>query len=342
MKVVVMVVLEVTVPTVATILTIATANYCVELILLLPPSYDHCLPFYISQCVIRFFFLCCCWFRFSFRLIYCNRRRWAVFCSAFSFAITGVVVLMHLHPLFSVWVVGTKLEGLMTIVLAAFWAATVAVVSNASTGLAVDASKDNTIVNGNLYYFSWAGFVTSILLLVNYLRGVFGVDLVGEVKNRSARLTLWAAFLAGQLVVMGASANIFDKDCSSSDDSSTYCTRTKLGISVGAIGTAFALIVVGMKMMTSIAPFVVEGVLALFLCILNGFGVAFLTSAEGPGSPIGNLYYFSWLSWFCSFLLVASVYDDYQNGSSVANDEGEGEGEDKTTGDIPMETIDDV
>eukprot|EP00529_Nitzschia_sp_RCC80_P027108 CAMPEP_0113452944 /NCGR_PEP_ID=MMETSP0014_2-20120614/7106_1 /TAXON_ID=2857 /ORGANISM="Nitzschia sp." /LENGTH=286 /DNA_ID=CAMNT_0000344329 /DNA_START=195 /DNA_END=1055 /DNA_ORIENTATION=- /assembly_acc=CAM_ASM_000159 len=266
--------------------------------------------------------------------------RWAVFCSAFSFAITGVVVLMHLHPLFSVWVVGTKLEGLMTIVLAAFWAATVAVVSNASTGLAVDASKDNTIVNGNLYYFSWAGFVTSILLLVNYLRGVFGVDLVGEVKNRSARLTLWAAFLAGQLVVMGASANIFDKDCSSSDDSSTYCTRTKFGISVGAIGTAFALIVVGMKMMTSIAPFVVEGVLALFLCILNGFGVAFLTSAEGPGSPIGNLYYFSWLSWFCSFLLVASVYDDYQNGGSVANDEGEGE--DKTTGDIPMETIDDV
>ena len=57
---------------------------------------------------------------------------------------------MHLHPLFSVWVVGTKLEGLMTVVLAAFWAATVAVVSNASTGLAVDASKDNTIVNGNL------------------------------------------------------------------------------------------------------------------------------------------------------------------------------------------------
>jgi len=52
------------------------------------------------------------------------------------------------------------------------------------------------------------------------------------------------------------------------------------------------------------------------------------------------MYKQSWLSWFCSFLLVASVYDDYQNGGSVANDEGEGE--DKTTGDIPMETIDDV
>jgi hypothetical protein len=34
------------------------------------------------------------------------------------------------------------------------------------------------------------------------------------------------------------------------------------------------------------------------------------------------------------------VYDDYQNGSAVANDQNEGE--DKATGDIPMETIDDV
>jgi hypothetical protein len=35
-------------------------------------------------------------------------------------------------------------------------------------------------------------------------------------------------------------------------------------------------------------------------------------------------------------MLVAGVYDDYQNGSSVANEE-----EDKTSGDIPMETIED-
>ena len=79
-----------------------------------------------------------------------TNARWAVFCSAFSFAISGLVVVMHLHPIFSVWIVGTKLEGLVSVILAAFWAATVAVVSNASTGLAVDDSTDNTIVNGNL------------------------------------------------------------------------------------------------------------------------------------------------------------------------------------------------
>jgi hypothetical protein len=241
-----------------------------------------------------------------------------------------------MSAIFSPYILGTKLEGIITVILAAFWAATVAVVANASTGLAVDASQANTIVNGNLYYFSWAGFVTSILLVISYLRGVFGVDLVGEVKNRAARLSVWAGFLACQLVVMGASANILDKDCSGVD--STYCKRTKFGIALGAIGTFFALCVVAMKMLTAVAPFVVEGVLALLLCVMNAFGVAFITSAQGPGSPIGNLYYFSWLSWLCSFMLVASVFDDYQNNGTVgANQEGEG----KANGEIPVESLED-
>lgn len=227
------------------------------------------------------------------------------------------------------------MEGILTVLLAAFWAATVAVVANASTGLAVDASQENnTIVNGNLYYFSWAGFVTSILLLTGYLRAVFGVDLVGEVKNRAARLTLWAGFLACQLVVMGACANLLDKDCASS--ASAFCKRTKFGIALGAVGTFFSLIVVAMKMITSVAPFVVEGVLALLMCIMNGFGVAFLTSAQGPGSPIGNLYYFIWLSWLCSFMLVASVLDDYKHGGAAGVNPGS---ENKTNSELPVESL---
>lgn len=262
---------------------------------------------------------------------------WAVFCSAFSFATTGVVILMHLSPMLSDYIIGTKLEGIITIVLAAFWSATVAVVANAASGLAVDTTMDNTIVNGNLYYFSWAGFVTAILLVVEYLRGVFGVDVYGEVKNRAARLTLWAGFLACQLVVMGASANILDKDCSDYNGyapDSSYCRRTKYGVSVGAIGTSFALIVVAMKMLTTVSPMVVEGALALLLCVMNGFGVAFLTSAEGPGSPIGNLYYFSWFSWLSSFMLIASVYEDYQGDGASSDSE-----ENKVDGDVPVETI---
>ncbi len=175
-------------------------------------------------------------------------------------------------------------------------------------------------------------------MVVSYLRGVFGVDVYGEVKNRAARLTLWAGFLACQMVVMGASANILDKNCNTYDANfapdSSYCRRTRFGVGVGATGTAIALLVVGMKMLTRIAPMVVEGGLSFLLCILNGFGVAYLTSPSGPGSAIGNLYYFAWLSWFSSFLLIASVYEEYYGDGSKST---EGKTED---GEIPIEPID--
>jgi hypothetical protein len=265
-------------------------------------------------------------------------------CSAVTFSVTAIITILHLLPNFSHYIVNTKIEGVITIILAVFWAATVSIVSNANSGLAVDNGADNTVVNGNLYYFSWAGFVTSILLVVAYLRGVFGVDVAGEIRNRSSRLTLWAGMLACALVVMGSSANVFDKDCTPQVQTDAFCKRTKFAISVGAISTVFALAVVGVKMMTTAAPFMMEAGMSVFLAIMNGFGVAFITSAKGPGSPIGNLYYFTWLSFLCSFMLVASCYEDYNKTTNTAEDQNgdEHDLEMKESGDIAVESIEDT
>ena len=62
-----------------------------------------------------------------------SNSRWAVFCSSFSFATTGVVTAMHLSSKFSHYVVGTKIEGVLTLVLAAFWSATVSVGTSQQT-----------------------------------------------------------------------------------------------------------------------------------------------------------------------------------------------------------------
>jgi len=174
-----------------------------------------------------------------------------------------------------------------------------------------------TIVIVPIAQLAGAGFVTSVMLVIAYLRAVFGVDLAGEIKNRAARLTVWSALLACQLVVLGSSANAFDTKCDEQVEDIIYCRRAKYGISVGAIGTAMSLGVVGMKMVTALAPFVVESAIAVFLCIMNGFGVALLTSAKGPGSPIGNLYYFTWLSFITNVMIVANVYDDYRNAGAA-------------------------
>lgn len=245
------------------------------------------------------------------------------------------MVLAQLHPISSLFVVGTKVEGIVCILLLAFWAATVAVVSDASNGLAV--STQGEIQNGNLYYFSWAGMVTAIMLSVSYLRGVFGVDVAGEMQNRSARLTTWSALLAASLIVMGACANILDQDCNPQIQSDTYCKRTRYGIALGATATFFSLAVVALKIATTAAPFVAEGFFALILTIMYTAGVAVITSAKGPGSAIGNLYYFSWIGFVCCFLLLASCIEDYKGGSKAADGQNGNH-----NGDIQVEAMDDT
>jgi len=229
----------------------------------------------------------------------------------------------------------------MIIILAAFWAATVTIISDARNGLAVD-NDTGAVTNGNLYYFSWAGFVCAVMLVVSYLRDIFGVDVAGEIKNRAARLTQWSALLAAQLVVMGSSANIFDQDCAGlQTESDTFCRRTSFGIAVGAIGTAFALVVVGMKISTSTFSFVIELAFSTLLTILNAFGVAYLTSAKGPGSALGNLYYFSWISLVVAGLLLASCFETYKNGGDPPS--GSTAGVERTdSSDVPVESLDDI
>ena len=80
---------------------------------------------------------------------------WAVAGSAITFALTVILVACHLIPVASTLVVGTRIEGAVIFVLACFWAAIVAIVTNASNSLGVSDDSNNQVKNGNLYYFSY-------------------------------------------------------------------------------------------------------------------------------------------------------------------------------------------
>ena len=165
---------------------------------------------------------------------------------------------------------------------------TVAVVTDSRHGIAVD--EYGAVENGNLYYFSWAGFVTSVTLLVSYLQHVFGVDVAAEIRTRSVRLVTWSAVLATSLVVMGSSANFYDTSCGGNgggDDDGALegkCKRAVFGITLGALTTLASVGVVGLKIATSKVSFLVEAAGSFFMVILYGFGVVILTSQNGPVS----------------------------------------------------------
>jgi hypothetical protein len=82
---------------------------------------------------------------------------WAVAGSAITFGLTVILVGCHLVPVASTLVVGTRIEGAVIFVLACFWAAIVAIVTNASNALGVSDDSSNQVKNGNLYYFSYVG-----------------------------------------------------------------------------------------------------------------------------------------------------------------------------------------
>lgn len=75
-----------------------------------------------------------------------------------------------------------------------------------------------------------------------------------------------------------------------------------------------------------------ETIFSILLVVLNSFGVAYLTSAKGPGKGLGNLYYFSWGSLLASVMLGVSVVEQHQSAKATPQNVESGE--------IPIEPLD--
>lgn len=239
-----------------------------------------------------------------------HKQTYAIACSSMTFVLTLTVVMMHSSAKFYVFVNGTKLEGFLIIILLCFWVAIVAVISDAENGLAVN--EEGTVIYGNLYYFSWAGFVCSVLLLISYIRSIYYIDIIGEFRNRSPRLMLWSTLMTTSLVMMGSSASIYDLNCQVQHAMVRFCSRTLLALGLGASGAIVSIVIVGMKIATSYAPEWVERMVSALLFVAMSFGTAYITSESGPGAPLGNLYYSTWASFVTVFLICIGLFDDYQ------------------------------
>lgn len=272
-----------------------------------------------------------------------RNHKYAVALSSATFILSLIVVVMHLSSVSSIRIVNTPLEGFLCLIFLGLQAATVAVVTEPNNNLAVmpvSAGGGGGVINGNLYYFSWAGFVMSVIISVSYFRSMYHIDVAGEIRSRSARLIYWAILLAASLVVMGSSANIFDADCSATEENRLmkYCNRTAFAISLGTLGTIASLLIVVLKIITPSSPFTLEAFLSLTLFIINAFGVAYVTSSYGPGAPLGNIYYFSWISFIATFYLCSSCYEDYL-GATIAGDASQRQKEDTMENEEEDDTI---
>lgn len=224
---------------------------------------------------------------------------------------------------------GTKLELALIFIVSAFTCAAVGTATNPATGMAVNASGGVSF--GNLYYSTWASFACGLALLMSFMRTERGLDVSSELKSRGKRFRYWVLLVVTTLIVMGSSASSYDAKCGDINNDEAfkprkYCRRAAFGVSAGCIGCVGSLAVVAMRLSCTTKEnnadedsgnpnkiiFVGECISSLILLCFYCFAVAYLTSEEGPGAPLGNLYYSTWITFGLIFFVAASCFEEIQ------------------------------
>lgn len=245
-----------------------------------------------------------------------SNRNWAIACSIITFFLS--LSILGTHFLTNFPLLGGKIEGLSLLMTLLCWCALVITVSQPGVGLAISA-KDDSVINGNIYYFSWAGFLVCSILSGSYLQHAVGVYVPNEIKD--TRFRYWCGLLASSIVVLGTSVDFLTRQCNGAGGSA-YCNRCILGVTFGALGTIASLGLSLCNILLSRVPFMVESLVSVFIFALNALLVAFITSETGPGVALGNLYYFSWISFVLSLLIASGIWEDYkraENGDEEIN-----------------------
>ena len=123
------------------------------------------------------------------------------------------------------------------------------------------------------------------------------------------------------MLMTGASSAIHDNNCASYANPTipptpSYCRRTTLSLVLSIGACCISVLIIGIKLALSSYSrnyFMFEAYLSLILFIGFAFGIAFITSRNGPGGPIGNLYYTTWGSVVSITLIACSCFAEYQN-----------------------------
>ena len=257
-----------------------------------------------------------------------STQSWAVGSITFAFLLTFLCITLQLVPVTSPYLQGTKLELLLIFIVAAFTCAAVGSATNPASGMAVNASGGVSF--GNLYYSTWGSFGFGVALLMSFMRTERGLDVEAELVMRGRRFRLWVILIITNLIVMGSSSMSYDAKCGVGVEEqfrpTTFCRRAAFGVSAGCIGCVVSLAVVAMRLQCTKLDnpgksnkiiFVVEciasGILFCFYC----FAVAYLTSEKGPGAPLGNLFYSTWITFGLTLFVAISCYEELQAAKKV-------------------------
>ena len=148
------------------------------------------------------------------------------------------------------------LEGAKGVVVCALWAAALAIIHNPRNELALQEIPEFQRVfirNANLYFFSWASFISSVYVLLSLAQEheVVNVHLV------PMKLMRWYLLLISSIVVLGQSSKQKSLTCASTYGfQEELCRRTDYAVALGVIGAALTVIPITLAHLGTLKLFV--------------------------------------------------------------------------------------
>lgn len=158
-------------------------------------------------------------------------------------------VAMNMYMFFETHI-GTIKESSFAVIAFALWCAAIAIIQNPKNSLAVKEDDLQVVIrNTNLYFFSWASFITSAYVLSSISQDH---DVV-NVRNVPLKLTRWYLLMVCSVVVLGISSNLKSITCSGSSTDlglvstdlafdENRCRRTDYAISFGVVTTVLTFV----------------------------------------------------------------------------------------------------
>jgi hypothetical protein len=204
---------------------------------------------------------------------------------------------------------------------------------NPQHGIAV---MNVTVVNANLYFFSWLSFANCIFLMASLVQDVMGIQVRDVAQPKLSRCI---ALTASSLVVMGSAVRIFSEeayDCGNPDSvlhSSSFCSRTRVAIAFGTVSifaSTLCAVALHRAWLSTAMELASSSLLFLFWCI----GVAYVTFGfAAPGSRIGNLFFSTWISFILSMVSFGSSFQAWYDSRTRGNDAAKDDGDEQHTDD---------
>merc|ERR1740124_314951 len=217
-----------------------------------------------------------------------------------SIVISMIMSAMHYIEHFKKFVSGTLFELAMALILLSLWISIAVVIQDPRNDIASTTHPSGVewIKQPNLYFFTWSALFCNVYLFGSFFR---------EYKTYDLRVVGWISLLAASLMLLTVLSYLKGGICDA--DNGVICLRTKYGIVSSAIASGISLIASVLSYVSKVSPRLGLVIVSPTAAIYS-FCVVMLTSASGPGSAIGTIYFMTWIGVTISVLLLIGEFND--------------------------------